>query len=325
MKKLKDFIRQEKMRWPAWWESLSWIRKYGLTAAFVAYWFILHLLGGLRSEHIVFGVTASLLSVAGPAAAVLLRFLLPIMLIGIIYDSMRYYSDYIRGEIHVKFPYDFDKRFFGIETADGRLTPNEWWQKHTFPLLDLITGFFYLSFITIYAGISAYHALVLPLISKDPVQRMHANRIGPYVTWAFFWLNFIGYTTYFWFPAAPPWYVAEHGFGPAKMDTLASAAGAIRFDQLLGTQFFTGMYGRSADVFGAIPSLHVAYPLLSVLFAFQVGSLRTVSIIFYAVMCFSAVYLNHHYIIDVLWGSSYAVLVFLVIQFFSKRKSTEVL
>lgn len=325
MKKLVNFVLQEKTRWPAWWDSLSPLRKYGLAGFFVVYWSVLALLGDLHNDHILIGAFVAILSVAGPAATKLLRFLFPFMLTGIVYDSMRYYSDYIRGEVHVAFPYDFDKRFFGIETAEGRLTPNEWWQKHTTPLLDFITGFFYLAFITIYAAISAYHALVLPWISKDPVQRMRANRIGPYVTWAFFWLNIIGYSTYYWFPAAPPWYVAEHGMGPAQMNTLASPAGAIRFDQLLGTHFFTGMYGRSADVFGAIPSLHVAYPLLSVLFAFQLGSLRVVSIVFYVVMCFSAVYLNHHYIIDILWGSVYAVLVFLTIQFFSNRKPTEVL
>src|SRR5204863_7284945 len=31
--------------------------------------------------------------------------------------------------------------------------------------------------------------------------------------------------------------------------------------------------------------------------------------VFYLVMCFSAVYLNHHYLLDVLWGSAYALLI----------------
>jgi hypothetical protein len=281
---------------------------------------VLIALHGLRSDHIVIGLSIITLSLAGPRAAVLSRFLLPVFLTGIIYDSMRYYADYLRGPIQVKFPYEFDMRFFGIETDAGRLTPNEWWQKHTNVVLDFITGFFYLAFIAFYVLISAYHALLLPFRTKDPVQRLKAERIGPYVTWAFFFVNMLGYSTYYWFPAAPPWYVPDYGLGPARMDTMASAAGALRFDELLGTTFFTGMYGRAADVFGAIPSLHVAYPLLSVFFAFYLKSLRFYALTFYLVMCFSAVYLNHHYILDILWGSTYALMVFFALRWRASRK-----
>lgn len=127
--------------------------------------------------------------------------------------------------------------------------------------------------------------------------------------WAFFWLNLIGYSTYYWYAAAPPWYVELYGLGPAKMDVAAHSAGCARFDQILGTHFFSEMYGRAADVFGAIPSLHVAYPLLAVYFAFQYGSLRLFCVGFYLLMCFSAVYLNHHYMLDIIWGSTYALCV----------------
>lgn len=317
---LIKWIREEKRNWPLWWASLSTRRKFGPTLAVIVYWIVLTTLGGLTPDHIIIGGAIIFLSLGGRAAGVTLQFIFPIMLTGILYDSMRYYSHYIRGEIHVAFPYEFDKRFFGIPTGEGILTPNEWWQKHTHPAIDFITGFFYLCFIAIYIGISAFHSLALPLRTKDLVQQIKAERIGPYVTWAFFWVNMLGYSTYYWFPAAPPWYVADHGLGPAKLDTLASAAGAIRFDELLGTTFFTGMYGRAADVFGAIPSLHVAYPLLSVLFAFQLRSLRIFSVFFYLIMCFSAVYLNHHYILDILWGSAYAVLIFAIVNLLSTRK-----
>jgi len=130
----------------------------------------------------------------------------------------------------------------------------------------------------------------------------------------------LGYTTYYWFPAAPPWYVSLHGLGPANLSVAPNPAGAIRFDELLGTHFFTEMYGRSADVFGAIPSLHVAYPLLSLLYALELGSLRTFTFVFYAIMCFSAVYLNHHYVLDILWGSTYTVLVYVLLKQIRNRR-----
>jgi membrane-associated phospholipid phosphatase len=146
-----------------------------------------------------------------------------------------------------------------------------------------------------------------------------AGRVRYAPSWAFFWVNMLGYSTYYWYPAAPPWYVATYGFGPPRMDVAASAAGGVRFDQILGTHFFTAMYGRAADVFGAIPSLHVAYPLLAVYFAHRFGALRTLCWGFYVVMCFSAVYLNHHYVLDVIWGSAYALLVGLAVDRYLSR------
>jgi hypothetical protein len=33
------------------------------------------------------------------------------------------------------------------------------------------------------------------------------------------------------------------------------------------------------------------------------------------------VYLNHHYVLDILWGSTYAVLVFLVVRGCARRRN----
>jgi membrane-associated phospholipid phosphatase len=270
---------------------------------FVAlYWATLHALSGFRSDHLTIGLVILALALLEPITTRLFRFLLPLLLTGIIYDSQRFYADYIRGPIHVTEPYAFDKYFLGIPTAQGILTPNEFWQLHTHPALDFVTGFAYLTFFAIFILQSAYYYFWLGRES-DTIRRM-ASRM----TWAFFWLNLIGYSTYYWYAAAPPWYVAMYGLGPARLDVQANAAGCLRFDAMLGTHFFTGMYGRAADVFGAIPSLHVAYPFLALIYSFRFRRLRAFSVGFYALMCFSAVYLNHHYVLDIIWGSAYAAL-----------------
>jgi len=235
------------------------------------------------------------LAYSGQRVRGIFNFLLPFILTAIVYDSQRFYSNFLRGAIRVKEPYFFDLKFFGIDANGSILTPNEWFQLHTHPLLDLWTGFAYLFFILIFILIAAYFVYWVHRSSR--------------ISWAFFWLNVIGYTTYYWYPAAPPWYVALYGLGPAKLDVSSNPAGCARFDQILGTSFFSEMYGRSADVFGAIPSLHVAYPLLAIYFAFQYKKARLFSIFFYISMCFSAVYLNHHYVLDVLLGSLYAIVI----------------
>lgn len=140
--------------------------------------------------------------------------------------------------------------------------------------------------------------------------RHHSSKI----MWSFLFVNILGYSTYYWYPAAPPWYVADYGLGPANMAALPSAAGCLRFDEILGTNLFSEMYGRSLDTFGAIPSLHIAYPLLSILFAFKLGALRIFSILFFILMLFSAVYLNHHYILDLIVGAIYTLIVYILIN-----------
>jgi membrane-associated phospholipid phosphatase len=136
-------------------------------------------------------------------------------------------------------------------------------------------------------------------------------------------VNVMGFITYLVYPAAPPWYVAAHGFGTAEAGTMPSPAGAERFDALFGTHFFDRMYGHSIDVYGAIPSLHVAYPLLAFLLALRTHELRWVRVpagAFSLLMCFSAVYLQHHYVIDVLFGTTYAVITLLLVSAWERRR-----
>ena len=305
--------------WKLWWKNQSFKQK--LTPLFFVslYWSLLFFLKGFRTDHLHIGLVILFFAYTGPRTRPVFKFLLPAILTAMIYDSQRFWADYVRGPVHVEFPYWFDKTLFGVPTPEGILTPNEWFQKNTHWFLDFVTGFFYLFFIAIYVLICAYHQFFYPKIAKDPVARHKSEKLGPYLTWSFFWVNMLGYSTYYWFAAAPPWYVADHGLGPAKMDVMASPAGCIRFDELLGTHFFTGMYGRSADVFGAIPSLHIAYPFLSVLFAFQFQSLRVFSLLFYLIMCFSAVYLNHHYVIDLIWGTAYAIFIWWCVNRYTFR------
>ncbi len=64
------------------------------------------------------------------------------------------------------------------------------------------------------------------------------------------------------------------------------------------------------DVYGAYPSLHVTYPLIAAWAAFRERDLRWVrgpAIAFFLLVCLSAVYLQHHYVTDVLLGIGYAL------------------
>lgn len=313
-----------------WWRGLSTQRKILPAMCVFLIGAIFAALNGIRSDHVILGIFILVLFYGGMYGQIISKFLTPVFLVGVVYDSQKFYRDYIRGTIRVEEPYLFDKTIFGISTNKGILTPNEWLQLHTHWSLDFITGFIYLTFIPLVVFAMAW---IYFYYGSRGTWRFNASELQKRVMqmmWAYFWVNCLGYSTYFWYPAAPPWYVAQYGFGPANLLVAPSAAGAVRFDQLLGTNFFGELYGRSQDVFGAVPSLHVAYPLTAVFFAFRFGAsklFKTLMILFYLLMCFGAVYLNHHYILDILWGTAYTFLVGWLVVWISeyrlKRKTVE--
>lgn len=298
-----------KAQWLAWWASLSPFRRALPLLIVAVYWGTLLYLNGLKTDLIICSLVPMLFYYGGPALRPLFQFSIPLFLTATLYDTQRYYADYIRGPIHVREPYEFDKRFFGISTSEGVLTPNEWLQKHTHPFLDFITGIAYIIFIPVYVACAAYFRFYL---SRKGTRFSHPRSTlyrSPQVMWAFLWLNIIGWSTYYWYAASPPWYVALYGLGPARTDIAANIAGCVRFDNLIGYPLFVEWYGHSADVHGAIPSLHIAYPLMAFYYALRFGALRAFTLSFYLLICFAAVYLNHHYILDVIWGSAYALIV----------------
>jgi len=255
---------------------------------------VIALLGGLRSDHVLVGLLG-LLDLYNEKTRLFLRQFFPFIATGVIYDSMRYfYWPAVAGRVHIEGPYRFELAWFGI----GGRTPNEWFLVHHWTALDLACGFAYLVYVGEYLAI----AFFLFLRRRDDALRR--------VALAFLLVNLLGFITYFVYPAAPPWYVTQYGFGPARLDVHSTPAAAIRFDQLLGTHFFDEMYGRGIDVYGAYPSLHVSYPVLVVWFAFRTRDLRWARIpalAFFLLMCLSAVYLQHHYVTDVLLGIAYAI------------------
>lgn len=260
----------------------------------LAYIAVIAVLGGLRPDHVFIGLLG-LLDLYNEKTRLFLAQFFPFIATGVIFDSMRYfYWPAVDGRVHVAGPYLFERRWFGI----GGLTPNEWLDAHHTPALDLACGFAYL----VYVG--EYLAVAFLLFFRGRWDALRTFALG------FLAVNVLGFATYFVYPVAPPWYVTQYGLGPARMDIEPAAAAASRFDLLLGTHFFQQMYGRGVDVYGAFPSLHVAYPLIAVWMVFRIGELRWLrvpAVLFFLLMCLSAVYLQHHYVIDVLLGIGYAL------------------
>lgn len=220
---------------------------------------------------------------------------LPFIVFWILFDYMKAFPNYNFNEVSIRELYAIEKNLFGF-TFKGRIvTPNEYFSVHNNKILDVLSGIFYLSWVTVPIILTIYF-----LFTKK-AEAIH-------LPFAFLLVNIIGFSVYYIYPAAPPWYVAKYGFEFIKQ-TPGSAAGLARFDSALGITLFQSMYEKSSNVFAAMPSLHSAYPVVAFYFAFK-NKLKWGSVI---ILCtavgiwFSAVYTSHHYIIDSLCGILCAV------------------
>jgi membrane-associated phospholipid phosphatase len=204
---------------------------------------------------------------------------------------------HFRGEIHVGDLQALDARLFSIATSDGPRALTDLVAMHTRPWLDVLCGAPYLLFLLEVFGVATY------LFFRDRPKMLEVSA-------GFFTLNMTGWLIWMLYPAAPPWYVDQYGVGPVVQTAASSPAGLLRLDALLDTPIAATFYSKSANVFGAMPSLHVAYVTLVACVVLPLGgALRVFTLLFATVMAFAAVYLRHHYVLDVVAGILLAVAV----------------
>ena len=224
--------------------------------------------------------------------------MLPFALFGIIYFSMKYYPNYLFNDIDTEGVYNLEKKLFGISTAEGTLTPNEFFNLYNCAFCDILSGIFYL----LWVPLPILYCLYLFFSGQENLSFRFAS--------AFLLVNLIGFTMYYIYPASPPWYVLKHGFEPV-LNTPGDVGGFERFDSLLNINLFHSIYGKNANVFAAIPSLHSAYNLVALLYAFKAKRnyawIAVLAIVTIGIW-WAAVYSCHHYIIDVTLGALCAVL-----------------
>lgn len=263
----------------------------------------------LNSDTLIIAVCMFFLALWNNSSRKFLYFILPFLLSAIVYDSMRYIGHEWRINIHIEEPYQIEKNLFGIVSSGIILTPNEYLRPFYNSFLDVFCGIGYLTFVLNYILFCVYFYMngLLSLAKKT--------------SWCFFVANFIGVIIYHLYPAAPPWYVDLYGFD-LNLNVPPNPAGAIRFDEFFNINVFQNMYSKSTNVFAAIPSLHVAYPFLFLFFSFYIKRFRLFAILYFISVSFGAVYLFHHYIIDILIGYLVAIAALLIIYPLSLKKFT---
>lgn len=247
---------------------------------------------GLRPEHFLMIGLFGVLFFASSVTRKLAVALLPFVLFGISYDWMRIYPNYEVNPIDVQGLYETEKALFGFISGSQVVIPCEYFAQHHHAVADVFAGFFYLCWVPVPIAFGLWLYL--------------KGMRGLYLHFAcvFLLVNLLGFVGYYIHPAAPPWYAMNYGFEPV-LNTPGNVAGLGRFDQLLGVSVFEGIYGRNANVFAAVPSLHAAYMVVALAYAVRAKCSRFITLPFAIIMVgiwWTAIYSGHHYIIDVLLG-----------------------
>ena len=264
---------------------------------------------GFRPEHLWLGLLLALLFFATGTTRRLMVALIPFIIFGISYDWMNIVHNYEVNPVDIRGINDAERSLFGIATAGGILTPNEFFALHTSPIMDFLGGFFYLCWVPV------------PILFGLCLYFRRQEKAYLHFALVFLLVNFIGFAGYYIHPAAPPWYAAKYGFD-FMLGTPGDVAGLGAFDDMTGLGIFNALYGRNSNVFAAVPSLHSAYTLVAFIYSLRSRTplwMRLALAVITLGIWFTAVYTSHHYIIDVCLGIACAIAGFLIFEYVLMR------
>jgi len=259
--------------------------------------------GSIKPEHFLLTIIWVISFYAFEKSRKLILAFSVFIIFWIIYDSMRIIPNYEVSTVHIKEPYELEKFLFGIKILNDTLTPNEFFNICNNNFFDFISGLFYINWMPVPIGFGVY------LYYSD-------KKLFLKYSLAFLFVNLVGFTIYYIYPAAPPWYVQNYGFD-LHIGVQGNRAELERFDNLIGIPVFEGIYNKNANVLAAMPSLHSAYPVVVLFYAFKKKIklyTKVLFIIFLFGIWFSAVYSGHHYIIDVIAGVFIAIFTLIIFE-----------
>jgi membrane-associated phospholipid phosphatase len=262
-----------------------------------------------RVEHFALVGLFVVLAAASRATRDLAVALVPIAIFGLIYDLLRLFADHSYHAVIVEPIYRVEQTLFGwMTSAPNDLGPVDFFREHHHLAIDLMAGFWYSTHVPAVILFGLY--LWWMHWSGDGSQEGREAEIRLHkFMWGYLAFNVLGFVVWIATPVAAPWYVQQFGFSAPGGPIAGDPAALGRVDQWLGYPHFTQIYEQGTYVFGAMPSLHVAPSIWIALWARRTP-LRLATWVYAAAMSFFAVYLGHHYVIDVLAGGLLAAMVY---------------
>lgn len=181
--------------------SLPGRRESAIIAISLMTWLVVTALCvGFRPEHTYIALFLALMLFINNSTRRLVVALLPFVVFGISYDWMNIVPNYEVNPVDIRGLYESEKELFGITTAAGVVTPNEFFAIHSSKFMDFMAGVFYLCWVPV------------PILFGIWLYFNRQYKVYLHFALVFLFVNLLGFTYYYIHPAAPPWYVASHGF-----------------------------------------------------------------------------------------------------------------
>ncbi|MDX6643676.1 MAG: hypothetical protein QOD76_1638 [Solirubrobacteraceae bacterium] len=224
---------------------------------------------------------------------------LPLMAVLLFYDLSRPVSEFLGSPIHVYPQIHADEALF------GGTVPTVWLQHqlHNGPQVHWYD----------YAAWGVYMThFFTTLVVAGLLWRFAYPRFRRFRTLVL-GLATLGFATYVLFPAEPPWLASKWhhlAYSYGIIHDVFHDAGITSATALFENH--SGFYNQ----FGAVPSLHAAYPLLIMLFFWSSSRwwVRLGWLTYTLAMAFVLVYTSEHYVVDILLGWIYAVATFAAVS-----------
>jgi hypothetical protein len=257
-------------------------------------------LGDAKPEHWIIVALLTVLAVAGERPKAFLIAVLPGLAIAFGYELVRYLRpvfvtpDRILGcELR-----SLEQALFSFGNAS---TLSDYFATHHAPVFDVFFAVPY----TAFWMVAVAYSLFLYFRNREQLSRY---------LWLLAAVHGVSFVIWMAVPAAPPWYVLSEGC-TIDPDAAPSAAALLRVDRLFGITYFESFYSRAPTVFGALPSLHCAFPVAGLLAAWRNAGWgeRMVHLAYSAWMLCASVYLLHHWLLDGLLGIAIVVAAHLVL------------
>jgi len=223
---------------------------------------------------------------------------LPFTAVLFAYEFLRNFIQQLNPhQIHITDLINLEQKLFGTPIPTIQL--QNWATNYSDPqIITVIAAIFYTSFYWVPA--------VIGIILWETNHKYF---------WQFMFglilLSYLGFTIYFLFPAAPPWWADYYGYLELPSPKILDAKQILEF---------------SINHVAAMPSLHAAYPTYFALMIIKFFGKKTLPIILLPVaISISAVYLSHHYVIDIIAGVLLSLFIFSLITvgeiIYNKRRS----
>jgi len=209
----------------------------------------------------------------------------PFIALLLAYDTMRGIVDNIASIVHIG-------ELINAELCMFSTIPTKVLQQfYRTPILDWVGAFFYsLHFVVPFA-----FGFVLWNRSQENYKRF---------TIALLITSYSALITFLVYPSAPPWF----GINAKRI--------LFQMDGVMGVPLYATIYAFiEPNPFAAIPSLHAAYAWMVSLYAIKIKRIKALPVLIFPLgVCFSAVYLGEHYIIDLLAGVAFSTVAYFLVE-----------